>query len=100
MLRHEMEHVLNGDGRGEMNGEQIDVDLQSSGGRDDLPPAERKANAAAQDCCVPVTEMESFYTRKYPYIAEKDVVGFAGRLGGILESLLASCNDAWIDMIG
>ncbi|MBG6118510.1 MULTISPECIES: HigA family addiction module antitoxin [unclassified Sphingobium] len=81
VLRHELEHVLNGDGRGELNGEQIDVDLEAAGGRDDLPPAERKANAAAQDCCVPATELESFFTRKYPYIAEKDVIGFAGRLG-------------------
>jgi len=81
VLRHELEHVLNGDGRGELNGEQIDVDLEGSGGRDDLPPAEIKANAAAQDACVPASELESFYVRKYPYIAEKDVIGFAGRVG-------------------
>lgn len=81
VLRHELEHVLNGDGRGELNGGQVDVDLEASGSRDDLPPAEKKANAAAQEACVPLDEMESFYIRKYPYIAEKDVVGFAGRVG-------------------
>lgn len=81
VLRHEIEHVLNGDGRGELNGEQIDVDLEGAGAGDDLPPAEQKANAAAQDCCVPASDLESFYLRKFPYISEKDVKGFAGRLG-------------------
>lgn len=81
VLRHELEHVLNRDGRGELDGAQVDVDLEVSGNRDDLPPAEKKANAAAQDACVPVAELESFYVRKYPYIAEKDLLGFAGRVG-------------------
>ncbi|MBN8818307.1 MAG: HigA family addiction module antidote protein [Sphingomonas sp.] len=81
VLRHEIEHVFNGDGRGDLDGSQIDVDIESAAKEDELPPEEKVANAAAQECCVPAAELESFYTRKYPYIAEKDVLGFAGRVG-------------------
>jgi len=79
VLRHEIEHVLNGDGRGELSAEAVDVDLE---GADDaeLPAIEVNANKAAQAACVPVDELESFYIRKFPYIAEKDVLAFARRI--------------------
>ncbi|MFT3965716.1 MAG: HigA family addiction module antitoxin [Sphingobium sp.] len=79
VLRHEIEHVLNGDGRGELNAETVDVDLE---GAEDasLPECEVKANKAAQATCVPAAELDSFYVRKYPYIAEKDVLAFARRI--------------------
>lgn len=79
VLRHEIEHVLNGDGRGELSADAVDVDLEGTGDAD-LPPAEVKANKAAQAACVPVQEMESFFVRKFPYIAEKDVIAFARRI--------------------
>lgn len=82
VLRHELEHVLNKDGRGPLSAENIDIDIE--GARDEagdqLPPEEQRANAAAADFCVPATEIESFYIRKYPFISEKDMLGFAKRI--------------------
>lgn len=79
VLRHEIEHVLNGDGRGELSVEAVDVDLENA---DDatLPACEVRANRAAQDACVPQDELESFFVRKFPYIAEKDVIAFSRRI--------------------
>jgi len=82
VLRHELEHALNRDGRGDLNAETVDVDLEGdrAGTGDNLPPEERRANKAAADFCVPAAELESFYIRKYPFISERDVLGFAGRV--------------------
>ncbi|MYK32455.1 MAG: HigA family addiction module antidote protein [Boseongicola sp. SB0670_bin_30] len=79
VLRHEIEHVLNGDGRQEPT---IDVDLagEAEDANDRLSEEERRANAAAADFCVPSAEMNSFYARKAPYISERDAVGFARRV--------------------
>ena len=78
VLRHEIEHVLNKDGRGELRAETVDVDLENQG--DDLPLEEMRANQAAGECCVPRQELESFYVRKFPYISERDMLGFAKRV--------------------
>lgn len=78
VLRHELEHVLNKDGRGDLRVEMIDVDIQEQ--FDDLPEEEKRANAAAANCCVPTEELESFFLRKYPYISERDMLGFAKRI--------------------
>lgn len=82
VLRHELEHVLNKDGRGELTAANIDIDLECTRAEagDQLPPEELKANAAAADCCVPAAEIESFYVRKFPFISEKDMLGFAKRI--------------------
>lgn len=80
VLRHELEHVLNRDGLGQSE-EDVTVDVSLESGASDLPPEEVKANKAAQDFCVPASEMESFLLRKAPYISERDVVGFARRIG-------------------
>ena len=79
VLRHECEHALNGDGR---ENPIVDVELEGekAGIGDDLPPEERKANAAAADFCVPYDDMESFYIRKFPFISERDVLGFSRRV--------------------
>ena len=79
VLRHELEHVLNGDGRGKI---RIDVDIQTESTEDDatLSPEEKKANAEATAFCVPTVELDSFYARKAPYISERDVLGFAHRI--------------------
>lgn len=78
VLRHELEHVLAGDGRGALRAELVDVDLEGATGT--LLPEEQNANAAAAAACVPPEELESFYIRKFPFISEKDVIGFAGRV--------------------
>ncbi len=78
VLRHELEHVLAGDGRGALRPEMVDVDIEGASGT--LPPEEVRANKAAASTCVPADELESFYIRKFPFISEKDVIGFAGRV--------------------
>ena len=83
VLRHEIEHVLRKDGRGVTPGsERVDVELEgeNAGVGDNLPPEERHANAAAASFCVPSEALESFYVRKNPFISERDVLGFAGRI--------------------
>ena len=81
VLRHEIEHVLNGDGKGQSE-EDVTVDVcldsESLAG---LPPEEVKANTAAQGFCVPTSELDSFIMRKAPFISEKDVIGFSRRIG-------------------
>ena len=80
VLRHELAHLLAGDGR---TGEPaIDVDIQADEKADaQLPPAERAANQAAAAFCVPPVELDSFYARKAPFISERDVLGFSQRIG-------------------
>jgi len=76
VLRHEIEHVLEGHGKAE---EIIDTNLEgeSAGTGASLPDEERIANAAAADFCVPKDKMDSFIARKHPFYYEKDVVAFA-----------------------
>jgi len=76
VLRHELEHVLRGDGK---KSAIIDADLDAAG--DHLPPEEIAANEASLDFCVPKAEMDSWIARKTPYFSERDLVGFARRLG-------------------
>ena len=79
VLRHEIEHVLNCDGKTEPI---VDFELEGekAGTSDDLPEEERKANAAAANMCVPADDLESFYLRKFPFISERDVLGFSKRV--------------------
>lgn len=78
VLRHELQHVLNKDGRGEPDVGMIDVDIEENCG--DLPKEEQLANEAAANCCVPREELESFYVRKFPFISERDMLAFAKRI--------------------
>lgn len=80
VLRHEIEHILLGHGKGTMGivdsltGEGAAID-------DSVSEEERLANTAAADFCVPSDRMNSFYLRKQPYFSERDVIGLAGTLG-------------------
>ena len=82
VLRHELEHVLNRDGLDDMSADRVDIDLEGEKGGfgDDLPLEERRANVAAADFCVPMEQLESFYLRKHPFISERDMLGFSGRI--------------------
>lgn len=71
VLRHEIEHILNGDGK-ERAMFDTDDELSAS-----VAEEEQRANDAASDFCVQRDRMRSFYQRKYPYISERDVVSFA-----------------------
>ena len=77
VLRHEMEHVLQGHGRG--GNPIIDAELEGdrAGSGDHVPEEERIANAAASEFCVPQNMLESFIARKAPFFAERDILGFA-----------------------
>jgi HTH-type transcriptional regulator/antitoxin HigA len=77
VLRHECAHVLHGHGRDEVI---IDCDLKG-GSAPGQPEEERIANDEAADFCVPSAQMQSFYLRKKPYFAEREVVAFAMRVG-------------------
>lgn len=80
VLRHELEHVLQGHGRTEMI---LDTELEGerAGTGVDVPEEERVANLAAQDFCVPRSQMDNFVIRKAPFFSERDLLGFAKILG-------------------
>jgi HTH-type transcriptional regulator/antitoxin HigA len=83
VIRHEIEHVLKKDGKEQtaIDDVRIDVDLESvAGSSAALPEEEVHANRVAADFCVPSSELDSFYLRKAPYISERDVLGFSGRI--------------------
>jgi HTH-type transcriptional regulator / antitoxin HigA len=75
VLRHELEHVLRRDG---VEMAVVDADLQvDNADAGSSTPAERSANEAASDFCVPKAKMESWIARKSPYFSEVDLLGFA-----------------------
>jgi HTH-type transcriptional regulator/antitoxin HigA len=79
VLRHECEHVLNGDGKDISFApvDEIDTANQDSA---DLPECEKLANAAAAEFCIPGQQLNSFILRKSPFISERDVLAFAARM--------------------
>jgi len=75
VLRHEIEHILNGDGK-DATFAPIDVfDVEAF--EDNIEECEKVANAAAAEFCVPQQMLHSFVQRKAPYISEKDMLRFA-----------------------
>lgn len=97
VLRHEIEHVLNGDGKSVAI---IDTELEGERGGtgEALPVEERNANAAAAAFCVPTKELESFVARKSPYFSERDLLAFSAKLGvhpGIVAGQLRRRINNW-----
>lgn len=78
VLRHEIEHVLKGDGKDETFAPVDEIDFQQSD--DDLLECEKIANHEAADFCVPSDLLDSFIKRKSPFISEKDMLSFAARV--------------------
>lgn len=79
VLRHELEHVLNRDGqKSQLSSEMVDVDLDPQ--KQNLPDEELRANMAASQFCADQDAINSFFTRKYPYMSERDTLGLARRL--------------------
>jgi HTH-type transcriptional regulator/antitoxin HigA len=81
VLRHEIEHVLRGDGQADEIG--IVDELDGNRGAVDgtgLPEEELIANRAAAEFCIPQDEIVEFIARRNPYISERDVLSFARRL--------------------
>lgn len=76
VLRHELEHVLQGHGQAAAI---LDTELEGdrAGTGPDVPEEERVANAAAQEFCVPADALDAFLIRKAPLISERDLIGYA-----------------------
>lgn len=76
VLRHEIEHILQGHGRSfavvdsELEGEKAGIGSSIS-------EEERIANSAASDFCVPKSQMDAFISRKSPLFYESDLKAFA-----------------------
>ena len=77
VLRHELEHVLRGDGK---ISPMVDVDMDRRTD-DTVAEEERAANLAASAFVVPPDKMKAFVARKAPFFAERDILGFAATLG-------------------
>lgn len=76
VLRHELEHVIQGHGKGQI---VIDAELEGAkaGIGSDIPEEERIANTAAAEFCVPAKMMDAFIARKGPLFAERDIRSLA-----------------------
>ncbi|HGG8094031.1 TPA: HigA family addiction module antitoxin [Neisseria meningitidis] len=73
-LRHELEHILNGDGKNQAVIDE-DIGIQIDG----LPESEHLANKAAADFCVPAAKLDSYIVRVGAYIfSERKITAFAG----------------------
>lgn len=77
VLRHELEHVLRGDGK-QAPILEVDLDGKSTGA---VEAMEQAANEAAAEFCVPRKQMDAFIARKAPFFADRDIQGFATTLG-------------------
>jgi HTH-type transcriptional regulator/antitoxin HigA len=76
VLRHEIEHVLQGHGK---LSPILDAELEGerAGTGASVPNEERVANLAASNFCVPQSQMDAFIVRKAPLFSEADLKGFA-----------------------
>lgn len=72
VLRHELEHVLKGDGREEYI---LDVSVGEDDGT--LPKSEVVANDAAAEFCSPQPELVQFISKFSPYFSEERVLAFS-----------------------
>ena len=77
VLRHECAHIIHGDSQSHaiVDCELGEIEPAASANED-----ERIANEEAADFCVPSKEMQSFYLRKKPYFAEREVLAFSKRM--------------------
>lgn len=78
VLRHEIEHILNEDGK---SGVVLDSDIFSSQDNNDLSDQEKLANNSAAEFCVSQKQLSNFIDRYDPYYSRKIVLGFAKRQG-------------------
>lgn len=76
VLRHEIEHVIQEDGK--LGEAVIDIDIGDE--KVSLPDYEIRANQAGADFCVPTDQLENFIARVQPYFSEQKVLLFAQRI--------------------
>lgn len=77
VLRHELEHILQGDGQSE-GGPIIDSDVGAE--TEEISDCEIRANLAGSNFCVPTDQLENFVARVQPYFSEQKVLAFAQRI--------------------
>ena len=77
VLRHECAHVMHGHGQSQAI---IDCELGEIDMSAETNEEERVANEEASDFCVSSKKMQSFYLRKKPYFAEREVIAFSKRM--------------------
>lgn len=80
VLRHEIEHVLRGDGK---NAILLDTDMETERSTHGatIPEEEMHADLAAAEFCVPQNSLQKFIVKKAPFFAERDILGFSKTLG-------------------
>jgi HTH-type transcriptional regulator/antitoxin HigA len=79
VLRHEIEHVLNGNGKGFV---VVDSDIDNlSVDFENLSNEEKNANLAAAEFCTPQKELEDFIARVSPLFSRARVISFAQKHG-------------------
>jgi HTH-type transcriptional regulator / antitoxin HigA len=71
-IRHELEHVLRGDGKKEAVIDDFDSMASS-----DINDAEKAANSAAAEFCVPQTRLNDFILRHDPIYSTTSLLGFS-----------------------
>ena len=76
VLRHEIEHILQEDGK--ENGAIIDIDVGFVNTA--LSDCEIRANKAGAEFCVPQDQLDNFIDRVQPYFSEQKVLLFAQRI--------------------
>lgn len=75
VLRHEIEHVLQGHGKEKI---MLDSDLAADiAAHGELADEEKIANEAASDFCVPKKMMDQFIARKTPFFHDRDILAFS-----------------------
>lgn len=79
VLRHELEHVIQGHGK---TSPHFDVDYGISSDSSKIDAEELAANEAASNFCIPRSKLDSYISRKAPLFQERDFLGFA-RLAGV-----------------
>lgn len=77
VLRHEIEHVLQEDGKVEA---QVLVDSDVGGQTDGVQECEIRANKAGAEFCISSDMLEDFIARVQPHFSEKKVMNFAQRI--------------------
>lgn len=93
-IRHEIEHVLNGDGKEH----PILDDADALSGARDQSEEEKLANNAAANFCVPKEKMDSFIARLDPMYSTTSFLGFARlvqRHPGIVAGQLQKRTGRW-----
>jgi HTH-type transcriptional regulator / antitoxin HigA len=81
VLRHELEHVIQGHGRGSSYMLDAELEGERAGTGATVSDEERVANGAGAEFCTPRVQMDKFVARKAPFFAERDLLGFAKTLG-------------------